>query len=144
MGLRNLSFRTTVCLVILITLSIAITISALTDIFNVDQDGTIYYVNVDGTPAGISWGGIYAGETQNRTITVSNTGTEPLVLSHIMKDFTPPEAEASLNFTWTGDGQLLPAGTNLDTYVILTIPFPPTYSGDWSLNMTIIGDHYIP
>lgn len=110
-------------------------------------DGTITTLNVGvfidqqctQNATSMSWGGVYAGESQTMTIYVKNTGDSPLTLSMNILDWEPSYASSVLSMTWNRENTVIDSGQVTQATLTLSVSSNPGALSSFNYNMLITG-----
>ena len=69
----------------------------------------------------LTWPPLSPGESAWKLVYVNSTGTIPAVLNLTTADWTPPEAEALVSYTWDIEGVTILPNTILQANITLTL-----------------------
>ena len=110
----------------------AVTYAALT--LQIPTQGTIdtNQSTLQATPATINWGTLAPNQQATRTVTLTNTATQPT--NPLSMTANPTIG----TLTWNQQGNIIPAGGSLTaTFTLAISPNPP--SGAFSFDIIIVG-----
>ena len=87
----------------------------------------------------MSWGGVYAGDTETKKIYVKNTGGAPIELSMTITDWEPDSANGPVSMTWNKENSVLEPEEVIEATLTLTILENTDGVSDFGYTMLITG-----
>lgn len=147
MKIQKLSTAVVVAIIATGILLTATTIGLLSTTQEVPFEGTITTLNVGvfldpdcaQNCTSMSWGGVYAGDTENKKIYVKNTGNAPIELSMTISDWEPESANGPISMTWNKENYVLEPEQVIEATLTLTILENTDGISDFGYKMLITG-----
>lgn len=87
----------------------------------------------------MSWGGVYAGESETKKVYIQNTGDVPLELSMSITDWQPESANGPISMSWNKENTTLEPQEIVQATLTLTILENATGITDFGYKMLITG-----
>jgi len=142
--------QTTLTIIALVTLSIALTATTLAAInvnITVPSSGTITAINLgvysDSTctiPAtSLNIGTLNPGSTATQTVYVKNTGNAPATLTMTTNNWNPTNTNTYLTLTWNRENTVLNAGASIQATMTLTAAANTGTLTTFSCDVTLTG-----
>jgi hypothetical protein len=145
--IQNVSITIIIALVASGALLTITTLGLLSTTQEVPFEGTITTLNVNvyldqectQNCTSMSWGGVYAGESQTQKIYIKNTGNTPIELSMTITDWNPTTANGPISMAWNKENYILEQEEIVEATLTLTISENINDITDFGYKMLITG-----